>query len=124
MNCYFTSDLKKVNKICHFEILEPRFQPRTNILCPTLKCGFQVWVPMRDFCYNSMRYSFERMMMTIAKQSAKKVIDSLPDDTSYDEIIKELAFHRMIERGLEDSKNGRTISNEEMKQKIKQWRRY
>jgi len=24
--------------------------------------------------------------MTIAKQSAKKVIDSLPDDTSYDEI--------------------------------------
>jgi len=62
--------------------------------------------------------------MTIAKQSAKKVIDSLPDDTSYDEIIKELAFHRMIERGLEDSKNGRTISNEEMKQKIKQWRRY
>jgi predicted transcriptional regulator len=29
----------------------------------------------------------------------------------------------MIERGLEDSKNGRTISNEEMKQKIKQWQK-
>jgi len=59
--------------------------------------------------------------MTIAKQTAKKVIDSLPDDTSYDEILKELAFNRMIERGLEDSKNGRTISNEEMKQKIKEY---
>jgi len=61
--------------------------------------------------------------MTIAKQAAKKVIDSLPDDTSYDEIIKELAFNRMIERGLENSKNGRTISNVEMKQKIKQWQK-
>jgi len=59
--------------------------------------------------------------MTVAKQTAKKVIDSLPDDTSYDEILKELAFNRMIERGLEDSKNGRTISNEEMKQKIKEY---
>ncbi len=59
--------------------------------------------------------------MTIAKQTAKKVIDSLPDDTSYDEILKELAFNRMIERGLEDSKNGKTISNEEMKQKIKEY---
>ena len=61
--------------------------------------------------------------MTIAKLSAKKVIDSLPDDVSYDEILKELAFSRMIEKGLEDSKNGRTISNEEMKQKIKQWQK-
>ena len=61
--------------------------------------------------------------MTIAKLSAKKVIDSLPDDTSYEEILKELAFNRMIERGLKDSKNGRTISNEEMKQKIKKWQR-
>ena len=61
--------------------------------------------------------------MTVAKQSAKKVIDSLPDDSSYDEILKELAFTRMVARGLQDSRNGRTISNEEMKQKIKQWQR-
>ena len=61
--------------------------------------------------------------MTIAKQSAKKVIDSLPEDSSYDEILKELAFAKMVDKGLQDSKNGRTISNEEMKQKIKQWQR-
>jgi hypothetical protein len=61
--------------------------------------------------------------VTIAKQSAKKVIDSLPDDSSYDEILKELSFVRMVERGLEDSKNGKTISNEEMKQKVKQWQK-
>jgi len=61
--------------------------------------------------------------MTIAKHSVKKIIDSLPDDISYDEILRALAFNRMIERGLDDSKNERTISNQEMKQKIKQWQR-
>ncbi len=60
--------------------------------------------------------------MTTAKQSAKKVIDSLPDDSSYDEILRELAFAKMIEQGIDDSKNGRVISNEEMKQKIAQWK--
>ena len=59
--------------------------------------------------------------MTAPKVSAKKVLDSLPDDSSYEEILKELAFDRMIERGLEDSKNGKTITNDEMKNRIKQW---
>jgi predicted transcriptional regulator len=59
--------------------------------------------------------------MTIAKHTVKKVIDSLPDDISYDEIIKALAFDRMIKRGLDDSEHGRTISNHEIKQRIKQW---
>ena len=59
--------------------------------------------------------------MTAPKVSAKKVIDSLPDDSSYEEILKEIAFNRMIERGLKDSKNGKTITNEEMKHRIKQW---
>jgi len=57
-------------------------------------------------------------MTVMAKKTAEKIIQSLPDDSSYDEILKELAFARMIEKGLDDSKNNRTISNEEMKQKI------
>jgi len=59
--------------------------------------------------------------MTAPKQEAKKIIDSLPDDSSYDEILKELAFDRMIQRGLKDSKENKTISNQEMGSKIKQW---
>ena len=53
----------------------------------------------------------------------QKVIDFLPRDASYEEIIKELAFARMIKRGLKESKEGKTISNEEMKQKFRQWQR-
>lgn len=59
--------------------------------------------------------------MTAPKQDAKKIIDSLPDDASYDEILKELAFDRMIKKGLKDSKENKTISNQEMQNKIKQW---
>jgi len=62
-------------------------------------------------------------MTIMAKQNAEKIIQSLPDDSTYDEILKELAFAKMIEQGLEDSKNNRVISNEEMKQKILQWQK-
>jgi len=51
------------------------------------------------------------------KTEAKKIIDSLPEDTSYDEILKELAFDRMIQKGLKDSSENKTISNQEMKKK-------
>jgi len=62
-------------------------------------------------------------MTIMAKQNAEKIIQSLPDDSTYDEILKELAFAKMIEQGVEDSKNNRVISNEEMKQKILQWQK-
>lgn len=59
-------------------------------------------------------------MMT-AKERMRRIIQEQPDDSSYDEILKELALRRMIERGLEDSRAGRTLSNEEMQRRIKTW---
>ncbi len=50
-----------------------------------------------------------------------KIIESQPDDSTFDEILRELAFARMIEKGIADSDNGRTISNQEMKQRIESW---
>jgi hypothetical protein len=59
--------------------------------------------------------------MTAPKIIAKEIIDTLPEDSSYDEIIRALAFDKIIQRGLEDVKNKRTISNKDMEQKIAQW---
>jgi len=59
--------------------------------------------------------------MTAPKDEAKKIIDALPEDTTYEEIIKELAFDKMVQRGLEDVEEGRVISNEEMKRIISKW---
>ena len=61
--------------------------------------------------------------MSIVKQKMKEIIESQPDDASYDEIIRELAFERMIERGLEDARNERFISDEEMQHRIRTWQK-
>ena len=53
----------------------------------------------------------------------KDIIEEQPDDATYEEILRELAFARMVERGLEDAREERTISNEEMGQRIRLWRR-
>jgi hypothetical protein len=61
--------------------------------------------------------------MASAKEQMTKILQEQPDDSSYDEILRELAFARMIERGLEDSRARRTISDEEMKHRIRTWRK-
>ena len=52
------------------------------------------------------------------KDQMVRLIQAQPEDSSYDEILRELAFARMVERGLADSEAGRTISHEEMKRVI------
>jgi predicted transcriptional regulator len=53
-----------------------------------------------------------------AKQQVLQLVQDQRDDSSYDEILRELVFARMIERGIEDATRGRTISHEEMMEKI------
>ena len=48
--------------------------------------------------------------MSSVKEKMTEIIRSQPDDASYEEIMKELAFERMVERGLEDTRKGRVIS--------------
>lgn len=61
--------------------------------------------------------------MTTAKERMVEIIQQQPDDSSYEEILRELAFARMIDSGLEDSRAGRTISHEEMERRIRTWQR-
>ena len=61
--------------------------------------------------------------MSTPKEDLTPLIESQPDDASPDEIVRELAFHVMIQRGLADSDARRTISNEEMGRRIRSWRK-
>ena len=61
--------------------------------------------------------------MDSAKEQMVKIVQEQPDDSSFDEILRELAFARMVERGLADSLAGRTISDEEMSRRIKTWQK-
>ena len=67
-------------------------------------------------------HSMEEVMAT-AKEHIAEIIKRQPDDSSYDDIVRELAFDLMVQRSLKDSDERRTISNEEMKRRIKTWQR-
>lgn len=60
--------------------------------------------------------------MTI-KENMKQIIKNQPDDSSYEEIVRELALAAMIERGLKDIREGRVVSNEEMGKRIRSWQK-
>jgi predicted transcriptional regulator len=59
--------------------------------------------------------------MSTAKDQISEILRRQPDDSTYDEIVRELAFDLMVQRGLKDSDEGHTISNEEMQRRIKTW---
>jgi predicted transcriptional regulator len=64
--------------------------------------------------------------MSTPAESAKRhlisILEQQPDDSSYDELLKELAFARMIDRGFKDIETGRTATNEEVRREISSWR--
>ena len=57
------------------------------------------------------------------KEKIKELVEEQPEDATYDEILRELTSARMVERGLSDAREGRTISNEDMGRRIRQWQR-
>ena len=59
--------------------------------------------------------------MSSVKEKMKQVINSQSEDASYDDILRELAFEKMVDRGMQDVRNNKTVSNEEMKQYIEKW---
>jgi predicted transcriptional regulator len=61
--------------------------------------------------------------MANVKEIMSKIIQEQPDDASFEDILRELAFERMVERGLDDSRKGRVVSNEEMEHRIRSWQR-
>lgn len=60
--------------------------------------------------------------MSTAKSELEALIRKQPDDSSLEEIVRELTFHVMIQRGLADAEAGRTISHKEMQEKVRSWR--
>jgi len=65
--------------------------------------------------------------MSMSAESAKRqmmaILQQQPEDSSYDELLRELAFGRMVDRGLRDLEAGRTLSNEEALRQIQSWQK-
>ncbi len=61
--------------------------------------------------------------MPTAKEMIIRIVQDQPEDSTYIEIMREIAFNNMVERGLSDSDAGKSISNDEMGKRIDSWRR-
>jgi predicted transcriptional regulator len=59
--------------------------------------------------------------MSTVKDELTRLIQDQPEDSSSEDIVRELAFHVMVKRGLADSDAKRVISNEEMGRRIRSW---
>lgn len=70
-----------------------------------------------------LEYELREEIMATAKEQLAQILAQQPDDSSYDELVRELAFSVMVQRGLTDSDMARTISNDEMHQRIRSWRK-
>ena len=56
--------------------------------------------------------------MQTAKEAARYLIDRLPDQATWEDIMYELYVKQKIEAGLKAVEEGRTIPHEEMKRRL------
>ena len=61
--------------------------------------------------------------MLTAKEQAIKIINQQPDDSNFDDFLHELAFAKMVERGLTDVETGNFIDNQKVNDIISQWQK-
>jgi predicted transcriptional regulator len=50
-----------------------------------------------------------------AKQQAIHLLEQLPDDATWDDVVYEFAVRRSIDRGLKDAAAGRVVSSEQLR---------
>lgn len=59
--------------------------------------------------------------MGTAKDEVRKLLDQLPDDSSFEDIQYHIYVREKIQRGLEDLEAGRTLTQEEAELRMARW---
>jgi hypothetical protein len=57
----------------------------------------------------------------LTKNTVRQSIDNLPDSFTIDELIEQLIFVEKVEKGIKQSDEGKTISNDDVKSMIEKW---
>ena len=61
--------------------------------------------------------------MATAKEEVQRMLEKLPDDSTFEDIQYHIYVMAKIERGLADAAAGRTISHEEVDARMQEWLR-
>ena len=67
-----------------------------------------------------MPVGYNREAMTV-KESVKQVLDSLPDDSTLDDVIHALYIKAKFERGEGQIREGNGVSDEEARERLRKW---
>ena len=75
------------------------------------------------FPITSLRHQTMNNATPTVKEAMTDIISRQPDDSSYDEILRELAYARMVQRGLADADAARTLPDSEVRERIDSWQK-
>ncbi|MCE4517881.1 hypothetical protein ABQZ99_005530 [Xanthomonas hortorum pv. vitians] len=53
-------------------------------------------------------------MSALFKQQAHQLVDALPEDARWEDLIYQAALHRAIEKGIEEADDGQLIAAEDV----------
>ena len=59
------------------------------------------------------------MSNLVRKEDAHRLVDQLPDNATWDDLMHEIYVREAIEKGLSDSKEGRTKDVKEIREKYR-----
>ena len=63
----------------------------------------------------------EAMAKPMPREEVRRLLDSLPDDATYEDIQYHIYVQQKIDRGLEAAERGDFISDEEIERRIARW---
>ena len=63
----------------------------------------------------------EAVLMETAKDEVRRILDSLPDETTLEDVQYRIYVRQAIDAGLQDISEGRTLSQEEAEQRVARW---
>lgn len=58
------------------------------------------------------------MPATTIRDEAKRLVDRLPDDATWDDLLYQVCVRQSIDAGLEDAKAGRVVPVEEVRRRL------
>lgn len=57
----------------------------------------------------------------LTKNTVQQSIENLPNSFTIDELIEQLLFVEKIQEGIQQSEDGKTVSNDDVKSMIEKW---
>jgi len=55
------------------------------------------------------------------KDEVRKILDQMPDDATFEDIQYHVYVCQKVQRGLKDLDEGRTLTQDEMEQRMSKW---